>query len=324
MSTSSRARRISRSTSAVDQRIRDAIDRLLARQASNGSFGLWGVGGDDAWLDAYVTDFLTRARERGFAVPDTAFKLALDRLRNVVGTAPEPAKDGGRNLAYALYVLARNGAAPLGDLRYLADTKLADLATPIAKAQIAAALGLLGDRARAERVYTAALDDLKPPTRARAVQPHRLRLDAARCRGAGDARERSRRLAADHHQRGPARRGGAGASRPTPRRRRTPGWCWPRARWRRTPAASRSTSTARRARARSIAACEASELAQPLKVTNTGEGTLQAVVSVTGAPITPEPAAEKGFKIERLYYTLDGEAGRSVARPSRTSASWWC
>src|SRR4029077_710294 len=123
----------------------------------------WGVGGDDAWLDAYVTDFLTRARERGFALPDVAFKLALDRLRNVVATAPEASKDGGRNLAYALYVLARNGAAPLGDLRYLAHAKLDDLGTPIAKAQIAAALGLLGDRTRAERVYKAALDDIKPP-----------------------------------------------------------------------------------------------------------------------------------------------------------------
>ena len=28
---------------------------------------------------------------------------------------------------------------------------------------------------------------------------------------------------------------------------------------------------------------------------------------MSGAPTTPEPAAEKGFKIERLYYTLDGE-----------------
>ena len=52
---------------------------------------------------------------------------------------------------------------------------------------------------------------------------------------------------------------------------------------------------------------KASELAQPLKVTNTGEAPLQAVVSVSGAPTAPEPAAEKGFKIERLYYTLDGE-----------------
>src|SRR4029077_17376380 len=149
--------------SAVDQRIRDAIDRLLARQGSNGSFGLWSAGGDDAWLDAYVTDFLTRARERGFAVPDTAFKLALDRLRNFVSNAAEPSKNGGRDLAYALYVLARNGVAPVGDLRYIADVKLGDVATPIAKAQIAAALGLLGDRVRAERVYAAALDALAPP-----------------------------------------------------------------------------------------------------------------------------------------------------------------
>src|SRR5262249_32841339 len=67
---------------AIDQRIRDAIDRLLSRQGSDGSFGLWSVGGEDAWLDSYVTDFLTRARERGFTVPDVAFRLALDRLRN--------------------------------------------------------------------------------------------------------------------------------------------------------------------------------------------------------------------------------------------------
>ena len=30
-------------------------------------------------------------------------------------------------------------------------------------------------------------------------------------------------------------------------------------------------------------------------------------MSVSGAPTVPEPAAESGFKIERLYYTLDGE-----------------
>jgi uncharacterized protein YfaS (alpha-2-macroglobulin family) len=35
---------------------------------------------------------------------------------------------------------------------------------------------------------------------------------------------------------------------------------------------------------------------------------VQAVVSVSGAPTVPEPAMAKGFKIERLYYTLDGEA----------------
>src|ERR1700716_3231363 len=146
----------------VDQRIRDAIERLLARQGSNGSFGLWSAGGDDAWLDAYVMDFLTPAREKGFVVPDVLFKASLDRVRNSVVNANEPEKDGGRDLAYGLYVLARNGAAPIGDLRYLADTKLGNLATPIAKAQLAAALALVGDRSRAERVYAAALESLAP------------------------------------------------------------------------------------------------------------------------------------------------------------------
>ena len=122
----------------ADQRIRDAIDRLLARQGSNGSFGLWSVGGDEPWLDAYVTDFLTRARERGFVVPDVAFKLALDRLRNFVATAPEPGKDGGRDLAYALYVLARAGKAAIGDLRYYVENKLGNFSTALAKGDLRA------------------------------------------------------------------------------------------------------------------------------------------------------------------------------------------
>jgi len=44
-----------------------------------------------------------------------------------------------------------------------------------------------------------------------------------------------------------------------------------------------------------------------VRVTNNGDASVQAVVSVVGAPLTPEPAADKGFKIERLFYTLDGE-----------------
>jgi len=34
---------------------------------------------------------------------------------------------------------------------------------------------------------------------------------------------------------------------------------------------------------------------------------VQAVVTVSGAPLVPEPPAEKGFKIERKYYTLAGK-----------------
>ena len=123
----------------------------MSRQSSNGAFGLWSADSDDddVWLDAFVTDFLTRARERNFAVPQHAFDHALDRLRNAVVNAPEPSKDNAEPLAYALYVLARNGRPVIGDLRYLADAKLDAFTSPLGKAQLAAALAMLGDRARA-------------------------------------------------------------------------------------------------------------------------------------------------------------------------------
>ena len=292
---------------AIDQRIRDAIERVLARQSSNGSFGLWGVGGDDAWLDAYVTDFLTRARERGFAVPDVAFKLALDRLKNVVANAQEPAKDGGRNLAYALYVLAKNGVAPLGDLRYLADAKLGDVSSSIAKAQIAAALGLLGDRARAERVYQSALNDLKPPSAieliSRSDYGSTLR-DAAALVTLASEGGGSRPMIATALQRVEQAR--AFSSYTSTQEN---AWMVLAARAMSKDAGNVSVDVNGEAKKGSVfRSARNTDLSTPLKVTNTGDGPLQAVVSVSGAPTVPEPAAEKGFKIERLYYTLDGEA----------------
>jgi uncharacterized protein YfaS (alpha-2-macroglobulin family) len=51
----------------------------------------------------------------------------------------------------------------------------------------------------------------------------------------------------------------------------------------------------------------ANDLKEPLKVTNTGDTEVKAVVTVSGAPLTQEPAAENGFRIERLTYTPDGD-----------------
>src|SRR3712207_9409390 len=44
-----------------------------------------------------------------------------------------------------------NGRPVMGDLRYLADTKLLTFTTALSRAQIAAALALLGDRGRSQR-----------------------------------------------------------------------------------------------------------------------------------------------------------------------------
>ena len=289
----------------IDVRIKDAIARLLARQGANGSFGLWSVGGDDAWLDAYVTDFLTRARERGFEIPTSAYTLAIDRLRNYVASSPEPGKSGGRELAYALYVLARNGAAPVGDLRYIADVKLADVVTPIGKAQIAAALGMLGDKARSDRVYLAALESIAP-------QP---KLDLGRADFGSALRDAAALVTLASEGRAPQQTIDSAISRIDAAR---------------TLAVNTSTQEdawlvlAARSLAKQLSAISlnvggetkqgalyrtlrADQMAAPLAVTNTGDGNVQAVVSVSGSPITPEPAAERGFKLERNYYTLEGE-----------------
>jgi hypothetical protein len=50
------------------------------------------------------------------------------------------------------------------------------------------------------------------------------------------------------------------------------------------------------------------DLASSYAIQNNGDGNVQAVVSVSGSPLTPEPAAEDGFKVERSYHTLAGEA----------------
>jgi hypothetical protein len=290
---------------AVDQRIRDAIDRLLARQGSNGSFGLWSAGGDDAWLDAYVTDFLTRAREKGFAVPDVLFRNALDRIHNAVVNAEEPEKNGGRELAYGLYVLARNGVAPIGDLRYLADTKLGNLATPIAKAQLAAALALVGDRARAERVYAAALDSLMP----------KPVLVFGRTDYGSALRDAAALVSLASEGNAPHATVTAAVERVEAARGLTPYTSTQENAW--LVLASRAIakdggvslevdgSPVKTALYRSFTSAEVA--ARPVKITNIGDTPMQAVVAVSGAPVTPEPAAANGFKIERNYFTLDGK-----------------
>lgn len=290
---------------AVDQRIRDAVERLLARQGSNGSFGLWSSGGDDGWLDAYVTDFLTRAREKGFAVPDIAFRQAIDHLRNSVANADEPEKDGGRELAYALYVLARNGAAPIGDLRYLADTKLANLATPIAKAQLAAALGLVGDRARAEKVYAAALQDLNP----------KPALVFGRTDYGSSLRDAAALVSLASEGSAPRATLVSAVQRVEAARELTPFTSTQENAWlvlaARAIAKEANTvsldvdgSPVKASLFRSYKQGEIA--ARPVRIVNTGDAPVQAVISVSGAPLTPEPAAANGFTIERSYHTLDG------------------
>jgi uncharacterized protein YfaS (alpha-2-macroglobulin family) len=81
---------------------------------------------------------------------------ALNNLQNSLSYDVD-VEDRGSEIAYALYVLARNKKASVGDLRYYADTKLEAFSSPLAVAQLAASLALYGDAQRSEATFQAAL-----------------------------------------------------------------------------------------------------------------------------------------------------------------------
>ncbi len=295
----------------VDGRVRQAIERELSRQDANGAFGMWAAdsGDDDPWLDAFVTEFLTRARERGFAVPQGAFDQALDLLRNTVVNAPEPNKDNAQALAYALYVLARNGRPVIGDLRYLSDAKLEAFATPLAKAQLGAALAMLGDRDRAGKIFGAALTALEAKRDEGVSRPDygsRLRDAAAVLALIAEANLAGGDAPGDAIAR-------AGAAVEAARAKRS------------------STSTqeknwmvlAAEALAEHGSLGEFSVDGQTVKgavnrrwsgdalpvqvaIANTGQNPAELVTTVSGAPIALDPAVSNGYAVERSFYKLDG------------------
>jgi uncharacterized protein YfaS (alpha-2-macroglobulin family) len=141
---------------AIRKKVQKAIHRVLSMQRSDGSFGMWSSQDNrEAWLTAYVLDFLAQADAKGYLVPDFAYTRGLNWLAGSVrgsdfGKWQLPAS------AYAFYVLARAERARLGDLRYFHDVYLGQIPTALGRAQVGAALALYGDRERAEQAFAKA------------------------------------------------------------------------------------------------------------------------------------------------------------------------
>lgn len=291
----------------VRERIATAITRVLSYQGSNGSFGLWGPGSDDLWLNAYVSDFLTRAREQGYEVPALAFTQALDRLQNALAYAPDVASGGGEDVAYALYVLARNRRAAIGDLRYYADAKLADFGSSLAQAQIGAALAFYGERERARRAFETAVAGLRAEpasSTSRADYGSRLRDAAAVLALMSEAAPAVQPSAALAEL--------VSAERAGARHTSTQEDAW-------LLLAAHGLMTGSKGLALEVGGKPMSGALfrrydptdfrdGPIVLANRSPGRLDAVVTVTGIPRTPRPEGGDGFAISRQYYNLAGEA----------------
>jgi uncharacterized protein YfaS (alpha-2-macroglobulin family) len=296
----------------LDGRVKQAVDRELSRQSASGAFGMWSadVGDDDAWLDAFVTDFLTRARERNFAVPEPAFGQALDLLRNTVVNAPEPSKDNAEAIAYALYVLARNGRPVIGDLRYLTDAKLDVFVSPLAKAQLAAALAMLGDQQRAGRAFGAALTAVE----AERDQGHSRPDYGSRLRDAAGVLALIAEANLTGGEMPPDALSRAGAALDAARNERNYTSTQEKT-WMALAAealADRTILARFTVDGRAVKGALNRRWSGPaligktIAIANDGENAVQLVTNVSGAPIAPEPAAEHGYAIERTFYKPDG------------------
>ncbi|HEX3990172.1 MAG TPA: alpha-2-macroglobulin [Acetobacteraceae bacterium] len=138
-------------------RLQTAVASVLDRQRFDGGFALWTAAGDaEPWLTPYAVDFLLRAKAAGAVVPDPALADALKFMRQAADDEPgDPEAKSAQ--AYRLYVLARAGQGLPGAARVLAED-LDQLPTPLARAQLGAALMLAHDRPRAEAAFAAALD----------------------------------------------------------------------------------------------------------------------------------------------------------------------
>lgn len=164
--------------SQVSSKVQEAVSTLLNRQSADGSIGLWRMGDGYAtpWVGAYAVDFLARAKAAGYLVPDAALKRAYASLAKVAAQQNQWGSGynydvytsrwsndnyehlSNRSAAYAAYVLARGGEIEASRLRYMHDEMLDKTKSPLAKAQIGAALHFIGDNARSKSAFDSAIE----------------------------------------------------------------------------------------------------------------------------------------------------------------------
>ncbi|MDH1265035.1 alpha-2-macroglobulin [Pseudomonas sp. GD03944] len=292
------------------------IERLLSMQRYNGGFGLWGADSEEEyWLTAYVTDFLLRARERGFGVPEEALKKANERLmrylqeRNLIEVSYSDNANHSRFAvqAYAGYVLARSQQAPLGALRSLHERR-ADALSGLPLVHLAVALQKMGDQPRADEALAAGLArgrdserwlaDYGSPLRDQALI---LALLEEHDLAAGRREERLFNLAdevAGQQWLSTQERNSLYLAGRNLLTKPEPDW----------KAALQSGAFAfELSNAQSGIKLDGNDLANPLTLSNAGEATLYQQLTLSGYPSRAPAAGGENLEIYRQYLGMDGE-----------------
>ncbi|MDR1966207.1 MAG: hypothetical protein LBQ36_05815, partial [Synergistaceae bacterium] len=100
--------------------------RIQSMQYYGGGFSLWNSGDASNWISAYVTHFLVMCEKEGLQVSASTLRSSLEFLRFLLTLQPDSSNrhEFGAALsvrAYASYVLALKGEAPMAWMSYIKD-----------------------------------------------------------------------------------------------------------------------------------------------------------------------------------------------------------
>ena len=293
-----------RAAQTAAERVDTAIAKLLGMQRYEGTFGLWSARDEgDEWLSAYALEFLTRARLRGYSVPEIPYQEGLTALRKIaVSGGDDPPSLAAR--AYAFHVLAMAGSAPSGALRFFADVAGEKLPTPLSRGQTAAALARIGDSQRARGLFETAVSRLS--RQSWAVDYGSTLRDAAALivllRESGLPQDGLQTLI----DRVPMRDN-------LVRQTHTQEQAW-------LVMAAESLASSRAPLALTLNGAPVSGAVDPwvlspsiadltsgVTIQNAASGSVWQGLSVVGTPATPAPAAREGLRITRRFFARDGK-----------------
>ena len=155
------------------QHIARGVQRLSAKQLSNGGFGLWSnQSSEEFWLSVYASHFLLQAREQNIDIPDVVLKAAIKRLQQYLrSTRPGydyrysqyPEHLSFAYKAYAAYVLSSIKQAPLGTMRTLFDYHQKDSHSGLPLMHLGIALSRQGDLKRGKEAIEQSINSKRDP-----------------------------------------------------------------------------------------------------------------------------------------------------------------
>ena len=122
--------------STLKSRVSQGIKRILSKQRTDGSFGLWTNNSEsEPWLTAYATEFLLEAKRLGHYVPGAPLQMALNWMKQSLSER----KELPTTLAYWTKVLSEAGQLGPDEVRYYQDQISLELIDPFGKASLMAA-----------------------------------------------------------------------------------------------------------------------------------------------------------------------------------------